>query len=40
MPLEKHPYRLDEQLRRAILLLERKWTQKQIEWDVDMDEAT
>ena len=39
-PLEKHPYRLDEQLRRAILLLERKWTQKQIEWDVDMDEAT
>ena len=27
-------------LRRAILLLERKWTQKQIEWDVDMDEAT
>ena len=40
MPLEKHPYSLDEQLRRAILLLERKWTQKQIEWDVDMDEAT
>lgn len=40
MPLKKHPYRLDEQLRRAILLLERKWTQKQIEWDVDMDEAT
>ena len=40
VPLEKHPYRLDEQLRRAILLLERKWTQKQIEWDVDMDEAT
>ena len=40
MPLEKHPYRLDEQLRRAILLLERKWTQQQIEWDVDMDEAT
>ena len=40
MPLEKHPYRLDEQLRLAILLLERKWTQKQIEWDVDMDEAT
>ena len=40
MPLEKHPYRLDEQLRRAILLLERKWTQKQIEWAVDMDEAT
>ena len=40
MPLEKHPYRLDEQLRRAILQLERKWTQKQIEWDVDMDEAT
>lgn len=40
MPLEKHPYRLDEQLRRAILLLERKWTQKQIEWDVDMNEAT
>ena len=40
MPLEKHPYRLDEQLRRAILLLERKWTQKQIEGDVDMVEAT
>lgn len=40
MPLEKHTYRLDEQLRQAILHLERKWTQKQIDWDVDMEEAT
>lgn len=40
LPPEKHPYRLDEQLRRAILMLERKWTQKQIDWDVDMEEAT
>ena len=37
---DKTTFRLDEQLRRAILLLERKWTQKQIDWDVDMDEAT
>ena len=40
LPAEKTTYRLDEQLRRAILLLERKWTEKQIEWDVDMEEIS
>lgn len=30
-------YRLDEQLRKALLMLERKWTEKQIEPDVDLD---
>jgi signal transduction histidine kinase len=31
-------YRLDEQIRRAILLLELKWTEKDLELDVELDE--
>ena len=31
-------YRLDEQIRRAILLLELKWTEKNLELDVELDE--
>lgn len=30
-------YRLDEQIRQAILSLEQKWTEKEIEFDVDME---
>lgn len=33
------PYRLDEQLRQAVVMLERKWTEKNIELDVDLDPA-
>ncbi len=33
------PYRLDEQLRQAVMMLERKWTEKSIELDVDLDPA-
>lgn len=33
------PYRLDEQLRQAVVMLEHKWTAKNIELDVDLDEA-
>lgn len=29
-------YRLDEQIRRAILCLENKWTEKQLEFDIDL----
>ena len=29
-------YRLDEQIRKAILRLENKWTQKQLEFDIDL----
>lgn len=32
-------YRLDEQLRRCILLLEKQWTEKALEPDVDLDEV-
>jgi two-component system sensor histidine kinase BaeS len=32
----KKRYRLDEQVRQAILSLEQKWTEKEIEFDVDM----
>lgn len=33
-------YRLDEQIRQAILLLESKWTEKELELDVDLEEAS
>lgn len=29
-------YRLDEQIRQCVLTLEGKWTQKQIEWDIEL----
>lgn len=32
-------YRLDEQLRRCILLLEKQWSEKNLEPDVDLDEV-
>ncbi len=35
----KHRYRLDEQIRQAILMLEPKWTEKEIEFDVDLEDA-
>lgn len=37
---DKRPYRLDEQLRSAILLLENQWTEKNLELDVELDEVT
>lgn len=33
------PYRLDEQLRQAVVMLERKWEGKGIDPDIDLDEA-
>ena len=36
---DKTVYRLDEQLRNCILLLEKQWAEKNIELDLDMDEA-
>lgn len=33
------PYRLDEQLRQAVMMLEHKWTEKEIDLDVDLDPA-
>ena len=35
---DKTVYRLDEQLRSGILLLEKQWTEKNIDLDLDMDE--
>lgn len=32
-------YRLDEQIRQAIFALERKWTEKNIDFDIEMDEV-
>jgi two-component system sensor histidine kinase BaeS len=37
--VEKKDYRLDEQIRQAILALEQKWTKKEIEFDVDMEQV-
>lgn len=34
--LDKHTFRLDEQLRKVLLLLERDWGDKQVELDVDL----
>ena len=36
---EKKPYRLDEQIRRVILLTEPKWTEKEINIEIEMDVA-
>ncbi len=33
-------YRLDEQVREALLALEAKWTEKDIEFDIELDEVT
>ena len=40
IPTEKTAYHLDEQLRQALLMLERKWTEKGIELDVDLAPVT
>lgn len=37
---EKTEFRLDEQLRSCILLLEKQWTAKNLELEVDLDEVT
>ena len=34
---QKHRYRLDEQIRQAILMLEPKWSEREIDFDVDLD---
>lgn len=38
-PLTKHPFRLDEQLRQVVVRLEHHWSFKEIELEVDLDEA-
>ena len=37
---DKAPYRLDEQIRNSILLLEKQWSSKDIELSLDLDEVT
>lgn len=37
IPMKKEEYRLDEQIRQAILSLETRWLEKQIEFHVDME---
>lgn len=36
LPLAREEYRIDEQLRQCVLLLENKWTPKRIEFDIEM----
>ena len=38
IPVAKTTYRLDEQVRQAILLLEPRWTEKNIDFDVELEE--
>ncbi len=40
IPMASATYRLDEQIRQAIVLLEPRWTESNTEFDVDMDEIT
>lgn len=40
IPGNRKLFRVDEQIRQAILLLEPKWSEKNIEFDVEMDEIT
>lgn len=37
IPMKKTKYRLDEQIRQALLSLESKWTQKEIGFQVEME---
>lgn len=36
-PIYTEEFSLDEQIRKAILLLENKWIEKEIEWDIELD---
>lgn len=36
---KSNTYRLDEQIRQSIFALERKWTEKNIDFDIEMDEV-
>ena len=36
-PIYTEEFSLDEQIRKAILLLENKWIEKQIAWDIELD---
>ena len=38
IPIAKSSYRVDEQVRQSIVLLEPKWSEKNIEFDVELDE--
>ncbi len=40
LSVERSQYRLDEQIRQAIVLLEPKWTEKDIEFDAELEEIT
>lgn len=40
IPMKKEEYRLDEQVRQAILSLEPRWLEKEIEFQVDMENIT
>ena len=40
IPVASTTYRLDEQIRQAILLLEPQWTEKNVDFDVDLEEAS
>lgn len=40
IPMAVSAYRLDEQIRQAILLLEPRWSEKDIDFDVELEEIT
>ena len=40
IPIAKTNYRVDEQIRQAILLLEPQWSERNVEFDVDLEEVT
>lgn len=39
MPVKRERYRLDEEVRQAIVALETRWTEKKIELDIELDET-
>ena len=39
IPIPASTYRVDEQIRQAIVLLEPRWTERNVEFDVDLDEV-
>jgi len=39
IPVAKTTYRVDEQIRQSIVLLEPRWTERNVEFDVDLEEV-
>ena len=40
IPLSRAPFRMDEQIRQSVMMMESAWTKKDIEFDADLEDVT